>query len=80
MLSIIINNVLLAQRRESLILFSACIGSSVNIVLSFILIPTMRMNATTVTTLIADFLLFFISAFQVRETLERLQIYLVLSI
>lgn len=72
--TIINNNILLAQRRESFILFSACMGGVVNIVLNLIFIPLMGMNAAAATTLFAESLVFLISVFQARKTLIRLNV------
>ena len=64
--TIINNNILLPQRKESKILFSTLIGGFINIVLNLILIPKYGFNAAAFTTLIAEWCVFFIAIFQSR--------------
>lgn len=73
--TIINNNILLPQRKESKILFSTLIGGFINIVLNLILIPRYGFNAAAFTTLIAEWCVFFIAVFQSRTMLINLPRY-----
>ena len=71
--TIINNNVLLAQRKEQYILLSTCVGSFTNVILNFILIPIIGINAAAITTIISEWVVFIICAFQARHTLRNMR-------
>ena len=78
LLSTVVNsNVLLAQRKERLILLSTCIGGIVNCILNIILIPMLGINAAALTTLISEVLVCVIAIYQGHKTLMQLELKLI---
>ena len=80
MLSTIINsNILIAQRKESKLLFSTSIASALNISLNIMLIPIMGMVAAATTTLLAEGVVLLICIFQGHNTLKMMNLKILLT-
>lgn len=62
--------VLMPINKENVILIATCISATLNILLNFFLIPIWKQNAAALTTLLAEFLMFFICALCGQKTVR----------
>ena len=68
------NCILLPLRKENIVFWGTIISAIVNIVLNFIMIPYLGMNAAAITTVLAEFIIFILSVWFARNDIKIVSI------
>ena len=70
--NVIVNGVLVTQRREGLMISATLVSAAANIALNFYFIPRFAQNGAAITTVMAEFMVLLLSMYFVKDLREKL--------